>query len=60
MLQSYQEKVLSNRDAWQFINQLSVRVLRYEPRKHRVNVEMKTEGRLIGTKWLLDSGALVQ
>jgi hypothetical protein len=59
-LASYQDKVLSNRDAWQFINQLAVRVLRYERRKHRVNVEMKTEGRLLGTKWLLDSDSVLQ
>jgi hypothetical protein len=59
-LASYQDKVLSNRDAWQFINQLRVRVLRFEPGKHRVNVEMRTEGRLLGTKWLLDSDSLLQ
>jgi hypothetical protein len=59
-LASYQDEVLSHRDAWQFINQLTVRILSYDPRRNQVNVEMKTEGRMLGTKWLLDPDALVQ
>jgi hypothetical protein len=59
-LASYQDKVLSNRDAWQFINELTVKILGYERGKNQVNVEMKTEGRMLGTKWLLDADALVQ
>ena len=31
-LVSYQDKVLSNRDAWQFTNELTVEVLTYEPK----------------------------
>jgi len=58
-LASYQAKVLSNRDAWQFTNPLTVKILRYEPGKNRVNVEMKTPGRLFGTPWVLDAGALL-
>ncbi len=46
----YQKARLSQRDAWQFINQLTVKILGYEPQKNRVNVEMKTEGRLSGSK----------
>ena len=59
-LASYQDKVLSHRDAWQFLNQLTVKILSYEPRKNQVNVEMKTPGRMLGSKWLLDANALVQ
>jgi len=59
-LASYQEKVLRSRDAWQFLNQLTVSVLGYEPAAEQVNVEMKTEGRMLGTKWWLDAHALVQ
>ena len=59
-LASYQEEVLSHRDAWQFTKQLTVRILNYEPGKNQVNVEMKTAGRLLGSTWLLDADALVQ
>jgi len=59
-LKSYQDKVLSNREAWQFINELTVEILSYEPRQNQVNVEMKTPGRMLGTTWWLDADALVQ
>ncbi len=59
-LSAYEAKVLGTRDAWQFINQLEVKILDYEPAQHRVNVEMLTEGRMQGTDWLLDPDALVQ
>jgi hypothetical protein len=57
-LAAYQEDVLHQRDAWQFIYPLSVTILGYEPEENRVDVEMKTEGRLQGSQWLLDAGAL--
>ncbi len=57
-LASYQEEMLSRRDAWQFINRLTVTIRRFQPGKHQVNVEMKTRGRLRGTKWVLDADAL--
>src|SRR5215470_7486595 len=57
-LASYQDEVLSRRDAWQFINQLTIQVLSYEPGKHQVEVEMKTEGRMLGSTWWLDADAL--
>ena len=57
-LTSYQDEVLSHRDAWQFTNQLAVKILSYERGKNRVNVEMKTPGRLLGSTWLLDADAL--
>ena len=59
-LASYQDEVLSNRDAWQFTKRLTVRILSYEPGKSQVNVEMKTAGRMLGSTWLLDADALVQ
>lgn len=59
-LASYQEEAFSERDAWQFINRLTVKILRYEPAKNQVNVEMMTRGRLLGSKWLLDADALVR
>jgi hypothetical protein len=59
-LASYQEEVLGNRDAWQFINPLTVKILSYKPRENRVDVEMKTSGRLLGTTWSLDADALMQ
>jgi len=59
-LSSYQEEVLGNWDAWQFINPLTVKILSYKPRENRVDVEMKTSGRLLGTTWSLDADALMQ
>ena len=55
---AYQEKVLRNRDAWQFTNPLTVKILGYDLAKHQVRVEMTTEGRMRGTDWLLDPDAL--
>ena len=55
---SYQEKILSAREAWQFINPVTVRILRHEPAHNRVYVKMKTKGRMAGTDWFLDPSAL--
>jgi hypothetical protein len=55
---SYQENALSHREAWQFTKPLIVKILGYEPDKHRVHVEMKTPGRLLGSTWFLDTDAL--
>jgi hypothetical protein len=54
----YQEKLLSNRDAWQFTKPLTVKVVSYDQAKHQVNVEMETPGRMQGSKWFLDSDAV--
>ena len=59
-LADYQEKLLSNRDAWQFLSPLSVKVLSYDAAKRQVNVEMETPGRMQGTKWFLDDGTLAR
>jgi hypothetical protein len=59
-LEAYQEKELSERDAWQFGNQLTVKILGYDGAKNQVNVEMRTPGRMFGTNWFLDAAAIVQ
>jgi hypothetical protein len=59
-LASYQGEVLSQRDAWQFVNALTIKILRYRPRTQQVNVEMTEPGRLAGTEWWLDASALVR
>ena len=57
-LTPYEEKALANRKAWRFLNPLSVKVLGYERDKQQVKVEMTTPGRLLGSTWFLDAGAL--
>lgn len=57
-LEAYEKKVLGSRDAWQFIYEMEVKIIKVERAKHRVNVEMKTEGRMEGTTWLLDPDAI--
>jgi hypothetical protein len=59
-LASYQDAMLGRRDAWQFIYRLTVKILNYRPTNHQVSVEMRTEGRYVGTKWVLDDSAIVQ
>ncbi len=55
---SYQDQILSEREAWQFVNPLTVKVLGFEPGKSQVKVEMTTPGRLLGSTWFLDDEAL--
>jgi hypothetical protein len=57
-LTSYQQQVLSQREAWQFLKPLKVKILRYEPATNQINVEMRTVGRLQGTTWWLDASAV--
>ena len=59
-LASYEHEVLSRRDAWQFLTQLTVRILSNGPGKNQIKVAMKTPGRLLGTTWFLDADAFVQ
>ena len=59
-LRSYQDTMLSQRDAWQFVNALTVKIISYEPANDRVKVEMKTDGRMLGTTWFLEAAALTQ
>jgi hypothetical protein len=58
-LASYQNEALSQRAAWQFTEQLTVKILSFKSGKKQVNVEVKTPGRLLNSKWLLDADALV-
>ncbi len=57
-LAAYQEQALHERDAWQFINRQPVKILKVEPEKNRVEVEMTGPGRLQGTQWVLDAAAV--
>jgi hypothetical protein len=57
-LTSYQQQVLSQREAWQFLKPLKVKILRYEAATNQINVEMRTVGRLQGTTWWLDASAV--
>lgn len=59
-LASYQQDLLQARAAWQFTTPLTVKIRGFEPKAHLVDVEMQTEGRLQGSTWVLDTGALLQ
>jgi hypothetical protein len=59
-LAAYQDEKLHARDAWQFINPLTVKILSYDPKNNQVHVEMRTEGRFVGLEFYLDPDALVQ
>jgi hypothetical protein len=52
---AYQEKMLSEREAWEFLNPLSVKVLGYYKRRRQVSVKMLTPGRFEGEDWILDA-----
>ena len=57
-LAAYQQQVLASRDAWQFTNPLTVKVLDIGAGRNLVRVEMLTPGRMLGTTWLVDAGAV--
>ena len=57
-LAAYQDEKLSQRDAWQFLNRLTVTILTYDSGKNQVELKMSTPGRMLGTTWWLDAGAL--
>ena len=59
-LDAYQKEKLGSRDAFQFINPMSVRILGYRPKDGRVTVQMKTPGRFLGTAWELDATAIAR
>jgi hypothetical protein len=59
-LATYQDAALSKRDIWQFLSPLTVKILGYRSRDNQVRVEMTTPGRLLGTTWSLDGGALAR
>jgi len=57
-LAAYEKAKLGSRDAWQFLNPLTVKVLSHQSRSNQVEVEMKTKGRFEGLHMFLDAGAL--
>lgn len=57
-LTSYQEQMLGQREAWQFLKPLKVKILRFEPATSQINVEMRTAGRMQGSTWWLDASAV--
>jgi hypothetical protein len=57
-LTSYEDDALSKRAAWKFANPLTVKIIGYRRSQHQVKVEMTTPGRLLGSAWFLDAGAL--
>ena len=57
-LAAYQQQMLRQRDAWQFIYQLRVKVLGYDASKHEAHVQMLTEGRFVGLDFYIDPDAL--
>jgi hypothetical protein len=59
-LAAYEKDRLGSRNAWQFINPLTVKVLTYQSQTNQVEVEMKTKGRFEGLHMFLDAGALVR
>ncbi len=59
-LAAYQEKALNDRDAWQFLAPITVRVLSRDRDKHRLKVQMTDPGRLDGTIWFLDDASVEQ
>jgi hypothetical protein len=59
-LASYQDKLLGQRDAWQFIYALSVKVLGYDAKNRQIHVRMLTEGRFAGLDFYVAADALAQ
>jgi exopolysaccharide biosynthesis protein len=59
-LTAYQQKELKKRNAWQFDKPLTVKILRYDQKRHIVQVKMETFGTMQGTKWYLDDSAFTQ
>jgi hypothetical protein len=57
---AYADEICAQRDAWQFINQLTVKIVSYDSANNRVSVESQDPGRLQGTKWMLDPSVLVK
>lgn len=57
-LKAYEDEKLGNRNAWQFIYEMTVRIKSYDAKSNQADVEMKTPGRLIGTSWVIDASAI--
>lgn len=57
-LAAFEEEVLTARSAWQFIDPQQVKVLGFDPDANQIQVELTGSGRMQGTIWFLDAGAL--
>lgn len=57
---AYADEIGAQRDAWQFVNQTTVKIVSYDAANNRVHVELTDPGRFKGTTWLVDPGALVK
>lgn len=55
---AYEASALGEREAWQFLQPLAVKILGYDAGKLQVHVELQTPGRLKGTTWYLDAAAI--
>jgi hypothetical protein len=54
----YEHEVLGQREAWQFTNPLTVKVIGYDAEHGQANIEMQTPGRMQGTTWFVDAGVI--
>ena len=59
-LAAYQDKLLGQRDAWQFIHPLEVKVIGVNAKIGQVHVKMLTPGRFVGIDMFLDRDTLMQ
>lgn len=57
VLAGYESKVTQARQAWRFLDPLSVKILAYDKARHHVKVEQLTAGRLQGSTWYVDASA---
>lgn len=57
-LAKLEQSMLRAREALQLVNPQTVKVLDYETKTGRVRVEMTGEGRMQGTRWVVDEGAV--
>ncbi|NWG24781.1 MAG: hypothetical protein HXY30_10300 [Pseudorhodoplanes sp.] len=57
-LAKLEQSMLRAREAWQFVNAQTVKVLDFDARTGRVRVEMTGEGRMQGTQWVVDEGTV--
>jgi hypothetical protein len=59
-LAKYEQTQMHARDAWQFLDNIDVKILGYDLAKAQVEVQMKTAGRLSDSTWFVDPTALTK
>jgi hypothetical protein len=57
-LAKLEQSMLRAREALQLVNPQTVKVLDFDAKTSRVRVEMTGEGRMQGTRWVVDEGAV--